>query len=55
MSETPEKLPYVLLLVQLIFTEKKFNLSTKSAKLMKISVHLDYENIHIFCPQLVDI
>lgn len=44
-----------IILLQHIFTSKKFILSTKSAKPRKINVRLTYKKIHIFCPQSGDI
>jgi len=42
-------------LLQQITSEKKFILSTKSVKLMKISINIGFQNIVKFCPHLVDI
>ncbi len=38
-------------LLQYISPVKKFFLSTKGAKLIKINLHLIYQIIHNFCPQ----
>ena len=42
-------------LLQQITSEKKFILSTKSVKLMEISINIGSQNIVKFCPHLVDI
>ena len=42
-------------LLQQITSEKKFILSTKSAKLMEININIGSQNIVKFCPHLVDI